>query len=177
MDSQESTQAERKRYPDRLAIYHARSDGEGAALRLEPRVNRKADDRYNCFFLEMARQKTRAEGSARPTFDWENRITVRLGFADLCEFLTVLEGSADRVGGKRDGLYHQAGGANTLIRFGKREGGGYGLSLSRKAGDADAPVRVGTALSETEATGLRCLLQTGLFVVTFPSVFAGDEFA
>lgn len=172
METQTGNLNEARLYNERLTFYHANRQGSGAAVRVEPRVNRRPGDRYNCFFLDMARQKTVAgqgEGaSPHATFDWENKITVKLDFTDICEFLTVLEGTRDHVGGKRDGLYHQTGQNNTLIRFKAHESGGYALALSRKAAGSDQPTRVHTVLNPVEATGLRHILQVGLFFVTLP---------
>ena len=44
----------------RLMFYHPNSKGTGTALQLELRLNRGAEDRYDCFFLEMAQQKSTA---------------------------------------------------------------------------------------------------------------------
>ncbi len=179
METQTTNGNDGKLYNERLTFYHANRQGSGAAVRIEPRVNRRAGDRYNCFFLDMARQKTVAGrgngGSPHATFDWENKITVKLDFMDVCELLTVLEGTCDHVGGKRDGLYHQTNQANTLIRFKRHESGGYALAVSRKAAGADQPVRIGTVLNRVEATGLRHILQVGLFFVTLPTYPAGDR--
>lgn len=165
-----------------LCFYHANGKGTGSALRIEPRVNRREGDRYNCFFLEMAAQKSTAkkEGAVKQhaTFDWEHKITVRMDFPDLCELLTVLEGRADKVGGERNGLYHASGSGNTLITFQRnKETRTYFLSLSRKNKGDDSARRIAITLSEVEATGLRCLLQTGLFFVTFFAALIPDRAA
>lgn len=159
-----------------LAFYHPNNRGNGTALRLEPRLNRNDADRYNCFFLEMAPQKStalREESRTIPaTFDWSNKITVKLGFLDLAEILVVLEGKSMRVGGDRSGLFHASGGGNTLISLQRNpEQKTYYLALSAKRGKEDTPQKLGIMLSEVEATGLRCLLQTGLFFITFSSLF------
>lgn len=159
-----------------LCLYHANLKGTGSALRLEPRINRDDRDRYNCIFLEMASQLTapsrRGGGGGHATFDWRNKVTVKLGFADLAELLTVLEGGADHAGGARNGLYHAAGGGNTLIGFrANRETGAYHLSVSAKRRPEEEARKIGITLTAAEATGLRCLLQTGLFFVTFSSLF------
>jgi hypothetical protein len=155
-----------------LGLYHQNGRGTGSALRLELRLNRPGEDRYNCFFLELAAQKTcvqRQNGDTQPaTFDWERKVTVKLDFIDVCEFLTVLEGRAAKIGGERGGLYHAAGGDNTLISFQRNaEQRTYYLGVSKKRDKDDSPQKVGMTLSEVEATGLRCLFQTGLFYITF----------
>jgi len=158
-----------------IGFYHANAKGTGSALRLEPRVNRDDDDRYNCFFIEMARQKTpaRREGGAvtPATFDWSDKITVKLSFMDIAEMLTVAEGRSLRIGGERNGLYHASGHGNTLISFQRNpENGTYYLGLSSKRRPEEQAKKIGITLSETEVTGMRCLFQTGLFFVTFSSL-------
>ena len=162
-----------------ISFYHPNSKGSGSALRLEPRLNRDDADRYNCFFIELAGQKSTAireqNGVTPATFDWSKKITVKLGFLDIAEMLTVLEGRTEKVGGERNGLYHASGTGNTMISFLRnKEQGTYYFSLSSKR-NKDAPVhKTGITLSEVEATGLRCLFQTGLFFVTFSSMLRGS---
>ena len=156
----------------KLAFYHPNAAGNGVALQLEPKVRRRESDRFNCFFFEMAGQKKapEPEGDRRvyPAFDWENRLTVKMEFPDICEMLMVLEGKQDRVGGQKNGLYHDSEKANTVISFGKNtEKGGYLFGLSRKAKESGQLTRLHIGLSEAEATGLRSILQAGLFLVTF----------
>lgn len=156
----------------RLAFYHPNSAGNGAALQLEPKLNRRETDRYNCFFLDMAAQKSAAgkdgEKKVPATFDWEHKLTVKLDFADICELLTVLEGRAEKAGGQRNGLYHENGKSNTIITFQKNaERGGYLLGVSRKDKEGGAITRVNMGLSEPEAAGLRSIFQIGLFFLVF----------
>lgn len=158
-----------------LGFYHQNQRGTGAAMRLEPRLNRDDADRYNCFFIEMAPQKSAARreggGVVPATFDWTSKITVKLNFMDIAELLTVLEGRALRIGGERNGLFHASGNGNTLISFQRNaEQGTYYFGLSTKRGKEEAPRKLGIILSEAEATGLRCLFQTGLFFLTFSSL-------
>lgn len=157
----------------RLTLYHPNGSGTGAAMQLEPRLNRCESDRYNCFFMEMAPQRSvaeRSEGKVTPAaFDWEHKLTVKLDFADICEFLSVLEGRAEKLGGQRNGLFHRSGNATTVITLQKADKGGYFLGLSRKSAGDESAARVNMAVSEAEAIGLRAVFQTGLFFITFHS--------
>jgi len=179
MTTQSQANPETKMYNERLTFYHANGKGSGAAVQFEPRVNQQPRDRYNCFFLDMAKQKTVANrnggqaGLTHATFDWENKITVKLDFADICELLTVLDGVCDHVGGERELLYHQSGKTNTMIRFSRHASGGIALSLSRKSAGDSEPNRIGTVLSQAEAIGLRHIFQVGLFFITFPTIARG----
>ena len=168
----ETNGADRPR-EQKLAFYHPNSTGTGAALQLEPRVNRREGDRYNCFFMDMAAQKTApgCDGGRRvpATFDWEHKLTVKLEFADICELLTVLDGCSERAGGQRNGLYHENSKASTVITFQRSaDKGGYLLGLSRKdKTGGQQPFRIHMVLTEGEAIGLRSVFQIGLFLVTF----------
>jgi len=109
------------------------------------------------------------------TFDWEQKITVKLDFSDISELLTVLDGVSDHVGGKREALYHQNGDANTMIHFSRHASGGIALSLSRKRVGDSQPNRIGTVLGHAEAVGLRHILHMGLFFITFPAIAIGSR--
>lgn len=155
-----------------ISLYHPNARGTGSAVRLEPRVNRDSEDRYNCFFLEMAAQQTAAshdQPKSPATFDWEKKITTKLGFSDVCECLMVLEQHQERLGPSGKGLYHATAQGNTLIDLRwQAERQNYLLSLSRKRKEATSPQKISIAFSQAEALGIRCLLQTGLFFITFP---------
>jgi hypothetical protein len=156
----------------RLLFYHPNARGTGTAIRVELRMNRQPTDRYNCFFLEMARQKTRPERTEHEktpaTFDWEAKATVKLDFLDVCEFLSVFEGRRPHAGSSPQGIYHENGNSNTLIGLHKNlDGEGYLLSLSRRSKDGQQVFKGHMMLTEPEAIGLRSVLQAGLFYMTF----------
>ncbi len=156
-----------------LVLYHPNGKGTGSALQLELRLNRTGEDRYDCFFLEMALQKTAAangtDGRKPATFDWAAKATVKMDFTDICEVLTVLEGRAEQAGGQRNGIYHESGNTNTVIGLKKNAEGGYFLGVSRKDKQGAQVFKGHMLLSEAEAIGLRCVMQSGLFFMTFHS--------
>mgnify|MGYP000234244213 CR=1 FL=1 len=157
-------------YPGRLTFYPPTSSGSGAAARFELRLNAQDEEQYDCFFLEMAAHKAGGRGEGPASFDWHRRLTVKLGFLDICEMLLVLEGHKDRIGADHaQGLYHQTDDSNTVIEFRRDpKGGGFLLGLSRKGRSANAEVtRIGMCLTDAEAVGLRCMFQSGLFFMTF----------
>lgn len=160
-------------FRQKLVLYHPNSAGTGAALQLEPRLNRSGTDRYNCFFVDMAAQRavaSTAGGKQTPAaFDWDGKLTAKLDFADICEILAVLEGRAEKLGGQRNGLFHRSGDTTTVITLQKSDRGGYFFGLSRKSAGDDSASRVSISLSEAEAIGLRAVFQAGLFFITFHS--------
>jgi hypothetical protein len=167
----------RRAYDNRLAFYHPTQSGGGAAARLEFHPVRP--DRDGCFFLEMARQKTAVgrneAGKQTATFDWEGKITVKLGFMDICGLLLVLEGRCEQAGGGR-GLFHDTPGANTVINLRHQaDPPGFALEVSRKPKRAGAePQRARVLLSEVEGLGVRCVFQSALFHLVF-SMLAQDS--
>ncbi len=156
----------------RAIFYHPNGKGTGMALQLELRLNRGEEQNYDCFFLEMAHQKTRPAMSGQQrqpaTFDWEHKATVKLNFRDVCELQTVLEGFQEEAGNGQNGIYHQTETTTTLIAF-KRNSDkkGYLLAVSRKSRKGEEFFKGHVLLSEPEATGLRCLFQTALFHMVF----------
>jgi hypothetical protein len=166
----EAERAPKPRY-GKLAFYHANAKATGTAVQFELRVNRRGEKGYDCIFLEMAQQATRpvtGEQRRAATFDWHNKVTVKLDFCDVCEFLTVLEGHREYIGNGRSGIYHESAGSNTLITFQKaKERDGYYLGVSRKDRAGDRHFKAHIVLSPTEGTGLRCVFQAALFFMTF----------
>lgn len=162
----------RRAWRGRLCFYHPTSAGNGAAARFE--FKPATPEQEGCFFLEMAQQKTAAgrdhKGRIGATFDWENKTTVKLGFADICALLLVLEGRTDQAGNGR-GLFHDTAEANAVINLRRQtEPAGCALEVSRKGKQPGAELRRHRVLlNDAEALGLRAVLQTALL----PLVFGG----
>jgi hypothetical protein len=159
-------------YPQALRFYHPNRSGNGTAMQLEPRVSNRQNERYNCFFLELAAQQTtpgqgNSANRVHATFNWQEKLAVKLDFSDVCELLMVLEGRAEKLGGSRGGLFHKCGDVNTIISFQRAERGGYLLGLSRKTGTASVATRLCITLREAEVVGLRHILQASLFFLSF----------
>jgi len=155
----------------RLAFYHPTPSGGGAASRLEFHPARP--DRDGCFFLEMARQKTmparNENGRQTATFDWENKITVKLGLADVCSLLLVLEGRREQAGNGR-GLFHDTAESNTVINLRRQPepAAGFALEISRKSKRVEGEVqRTRVVLTEGEAIAVRCMIQSAIFPMIF----------
>jgi hypothetical protein len=169
MNNQNETAA--RNYPQPLRFYHPSTNGRGAAMQIEPRFSTGGDDRYNCFFLELAAQQTpphQVDGKRVPaTFNWQEKLAVKLDFSDICELLVVLEGKSEKVGGARGGLFHQTSTANTIISCQRADQGGFLIGLSRKEADSAQAKRITIVLSEAEALGLRHVLQSSLFFLSF----------
>ena len=173
IDNMESIRAMRV-FPDRLTYYHPNDSCTGAALRIELKLNLLREDRYGCFFLEIARQKAAADpssGSPYATFDWPNKAIIKLSFLDVCAFLTVLEGRVHRLGPEGKGLFHQYGSTNTLITLQQsQQNPGFYLGISRKETPGSNRFKAGILLNDAEAIGLRSVFQAGLFHLAFGGI-------
>ena len=167
----------RKNHNRQLIFYHANPKGTGAAVQFELRLNREGEDRYDCFFLEMAHQKTIATPGDRQkgpaTFDSDGKVIVKLDFMDICELIAVLEGRRPQAGNGQNGIYHGSMGSSTLISFKKNmEGEGFYLGVSKKSKDGTQLFKGHILLSDIEAIGLDCVFRTALFLMAFGTATA-----
>jgi len=170
MDAVAQVSNARSFWRGRLCFYHPTNAGSGAVARLE--FHAATPEREGCFFLEMARQKTTAtrgaDGRNGATFDWENKTIVKLGFADVCGLLLVLDGRCDQAGNGR-GLFHDTAEANTVITFRRQaEPAGYALEISRKGKQSNSEAqRARVLLSEGEGLGLQRVFSASLFPMVY----------
>ncbi len=156
-----------------LSFYHANGKGTGSAARLE--VIPACGDRDGVVFVTLAQQKSVATGSAsqgnrqHATFDWQNRVTVKLNFGDLCQMLLVFRGqSATIAEGK--GLYHDSRNTTTIINLSRQAEPypGLALDVSRRGKDeSEQAVRVRIVFNAAEAFGLGVALEQTLGLLAF----------
>jgi hypothetical protein len=160
-------------YRPRLSFYHANGKGTGSAARFE--VIPACGDRDGAVYLTLAQQKSVATGSVSQgnrqyaTFDWQNRVTVKLNFGDLCQMLLVFRGQAAAIA-EGKGLYHDSRNTTTIINLTRQTEPHPGLALdvSRKGKtEADAATRVRIAFNGAEAFGLGAALEQILGLLAF----------
>lgn len=160
-------------YRPRLSFYHANSKGTGSAARFE--VIPAYGERDGVIFMTLAQQKSVAAGSDAQgnrqyaTFDWQNRVTVKLNFSDLCQMLLVFRGLTTTImDGK--GLYHDSRNTTTLINLTRQAEPYPGLSLDvsrRNKVETESAVRVRMLFNSAEAFGLGAVLEQSLGVLAF----------
>lgn len=120
------------------AYFHASPKGTGSACKFE--LHPAHDDIAGSIFVQMAMQKTVASycGGTQifPTFDWENKITLKLDRTDLSQIIQVLRGMRESINDGK-GIFHRSARANTIIKFYHQiePKSGYMLSASRKTMD------------------------------------------
>ena len=166
-------EAPTRAFRPRLSFYHANGKGTGSAARFE--VVPACGDRDGVVYLTLAPQKSVATGSVEQgnrqyaTFDWTNRITVKLNFGDLCQMLLVLKGQTATIG-EGKGLYHDSRSSTTMINLTRQTEPhpGHALEVSRRGkGDAEQASRVRLVFNAAEAYGLGAALEQTLGLLAF----------
>ena len=158
------------------SCFHPNAKGTGAAVQFE--LHPAHDYVEGSVFVIFAAQKT--VGSVvnghrvMPTFDWENRITVRLSVNEVAQMIEIFRGYKEKLC-DGNGLFHRTAKANTVITFEHRiepvPGSVFGVS--RKASDGNLK-RVSLMLSMAESIVLSEALAAGMLYMAFgmPKVIA-----
>ena len=161
-----------RNYRPRLSFYHANGKGTGSAAQLE--VVPASGDRDGVIYLSLAQQKSVAglddQGKRQyATFDWQNKVTVKLNFSDLCQMLLVFRGQNSAIlGGK--GLYHDSRNSTTIINltWQTEPFAGLVLEVSRKLkAESDSATRVRIVFNDAEALGLGTVIEQSLGTIAF----------
>ncbi len=158
-------------YAPKFTLYHQNAKGTGSALSIE--VRPATSERDGAIFAALAPQKSPAANGAAASFAWNDKITVKLDFSDICQILTVLARRADALGNNGKGLLHEGAAARTFISLSRKDEApwtGFLLEFSRKpktADDSAQPLRCRILLSDPEAYGLALLLQQQLSPIVF----------
>lgn len=171
-----------REYRPNFAIYHPNGKGTGCALRMN--LHPAHDRRDGCIMLELANQRTigdrRAATPTFPTFDWENRLAVKLRFSDLCKMLQVLRNENETLE-EGKGLFHRSARYATriVLRHLTEPIQGYSFEIYRNSAnksDADRSARI--IFTPWEALGIALAIEDSIGVVCFgiPKVIA-HEFA
>lgn len=159
-------------YRPRLTFYHANGKGTGSAAQFE--AVPACADRSGAVYMQLARQNGIAgmngDGTRQyASFDWQNKVIVKLNFNDLCQMLQVFRGQRQTIADGK-GLYHDSSNKTTIINLTRQTEpfSGLVLDVSRKAKEGDEdPVRVRIVLTDAEAYGLGTVLEQSLAVIAF----------
>lgn len=164
--------SEKPAYPvrPRLAFYHPnpKCTGGAAAFELLPAEGREEGGVFVTLVSQLTVGNRHAPEPTFPTFDWENRITVFLGFSDLCRMLQVLRGECESLENGK-GVFHQTSSYNTKIMFRHmvEPVQGYSLEVYRSEIKGDGEWRAHILLSNWEALGLAETLSGSMAYVSF----------
>ncbi len=156
-----------------LVFYHPNMKNTGCAIQFS--VEPATPDRDGSVFFSIAKQKTVAsnEGERRfASFDWVNKITVKLNFIEVAEILLVLGGHAPMLShAGKEGCFHNSPTATTTISLKRSEdparpGFLLGVGRTPKA-DPNARQFISLAFSPAEAFGLRAALTAEMGLLAF----------
>lgn len=155
---------------------HPNAKGTGCSVRFE--LHPAHGTVEGSVFATFAAQKTIGsfDGGHKilPTFDWANRITVRLTVNEIAELLEVFRGYKEQIG-DGNGLFHRTAKANTIITLEHRTEptSCYVFGVSRRTAGGDLK-RLHLVLAMKETIVLSEALAGGLLYMAFgiPEVIA-----
>jgi len=162
-----------RNYRPRLSFYHANGKGTGSAARFE--VVPASSDQAGVIYLTLAQQKSIATGMddqgkrQYATFDWQNRVTVKLNFSDLCQMLLIFRGQATVIA-EGKGLYHDSRNTTTIINLTRQTEpyAGLALEVSRRSKiESEPAVRIRIVFKDAEAFGIGAVLEQSLGIIAF----------
>lgn len=146
-------------FPKRYRIYKAKKAGGGCASCWSFALDKES------VFLEMAPQTGPMRNGEHPTFAWkEEKLSLKLGLADIGELIAVLERRQKGIGfqqqdGSHKGLFHQNAKGNAALRFDENtQASGWYMKCSVQK-NGDKPVQLAHAVSPAEGAVLLVLLR------------------
>lgn len=161
-------------YRPRMSYYHANAKGNGSAINIElhPAHWSVEGNVEGSLFVSMANQKTvgvrNGAETVFPSFDWKNRLILRLTMSDIAQIMMVFRGMQESVcDGK--GIFHRSSRYNTIIKFEHRiePHPGYTLDVYRKSLDGAEQQHSFIAFSPAEAVGLSLAIEQSMGFIAF----------
>ena len=155
-------------YRPALAFYHDNARGTGCAVKMTLRpatVDEAGTTTDGCIWLEIAQQMTvgnrMGPNPTFPRFDWDNRMTAKLDFNDICLILQVLRGETEEINDGK-GIYKRTACGLTVIKFRHiiDPVSGYSLELYATHAGGGEESRAHFLMSPAEALGI-CEAFTG----------------
>jgi hypothetical protein len=144
-DETTATESTSERYPSSLPFYKPNTRGTGGVVRFALNAAKGA------VFVEAANQ------SGERQFDWDHKIIMKWGLADIGAALAVLQGRQNQ-----SKLFHQTETANSSLELTRREEADkspYLLVVSRQEGADKSLRKVTIPLSHAEAALLESSLR------------------
>ncbi len=154
-----------------LAYYHANPKGSGSAVTFE--LSPAKDKSGGSIFASFAMQKTVAsnQGGEKTfaSFDWQNKIVVKLDLYDLVAMLQVFRGMQEKIGVDGKGLFHQSKNATTNIKLEHKVEPvcSYLLEVYKRPNDNSPTQRAYIFLTPAEALGLSLIIENSLSLIAF----------
>ena len=142
-------------------VYKPKKTDDGSVSAWEISYKKDKYDHYE-FFLEMANQLPGKDKNDNQQFDWENKITAKLGALDIGEILLVLERQKDSVGSKGS-LFHKTSKGNKVINFNYLEKyKSFGLKISSQDEKTKKTIAFNQLISLSEGVIIRELLKSAI---------------
>lgn len=167
---------ETRSYRPALSFYHPNGNGTGCAVSFE--LQPAHDKNAGCIYANFAPQKTiggnNGEGRIPATFDWKNKLCVKLDIPDLAQMLQVFHGACETLADGK-GLYHASSSATTIIRLEHRIEPvcGYAFDLNRKMLEGETR-RASIFLTSSEALAFSMAIEQSLGLLAFGVPSAGE---
>ncbi len=154
-------------------FYHPSKNGTGSALSLD--LVPATDQEEGCVFVSLAPQKTLAAAATASqtkqfaTFDWKNKLVVKLSSMEVASLLLVFHGLATAAGPAGKGLFHNTATNTTVIGLSAVADPvpGYSFDISRKLLSTGEISRVRIFLNQTEGFALRLVLSESMPSLVF----------
>lgn len=170
MNEKRNNERAKGAYRPKLTFFHANGKGTGCAVTMELHPAHDAVD--GSIFVSAANQMTVGDRNGPnptyPRFDWENKITVRLCFPDLCRILQVLRGECESLEDGK-GLIHRRSDCMTRIVFRHlvEPVQGYSFEIYRSYCDKREDRQARIFFSMAEAMGLVESIAGSMAVISF----------
>lgn len=154
-----------------FSVYHPNGKGTGCALKLDLYPAQGSTDGYIMMKLAMQKSVGDMKGAVKkfPTFDWQNRICVKLNFADICKILQVFRGECETLE-EGKGLYHRSARYMTriVLRHLTDPVQGYSLEVYRdQFGHPDGSQAVHLVMNTWEALGVSLAFENSIGLICF----------
>ncbi len=130
-------------------LYKPRKNGAGSASKWNVNVKCKA------VFLELSQQI--APMGSEKMFDWDNKLIMKLGVADLGELIATLENRQQSMK-----LFHQTEDGNSTLNISKNDKGGWFLNIGVKK---EKVVQIKHSMSLGEGAILLTLLRQAVLKI------------
>ena len=152
-----------------FSLYHPNAKGTGCMMRLELHPAEVGADGY--VLMTLTPQIANPRQTPRPTFplyDFENKISARLGFNEITKILQVLRGECESIDCDH-GMYLRttAGSTRIQLRHLFDPVTGYSLEVYNCPSDGGDETRVHFLMSSAEALGVCEAFVGCMYLVTF----------
>ena len=162
-------------YAPKLEFYHPSMKGNGSAVRWS--LNPAAGDDDGCLFLSIAAQNgtgaapTADQPRRFASFDWQNKVTAKINFSEVCDILLLLSGRANVLAhAGKNGLYHTTASATTVIEMKRGEDSdrpSFQMLITKTLKADGSRKSIAFYFSLSEALGLRLALEQSMGLLAF----------